>query len=340
MRLTLATSALLAFPTVSSSEFQNHEVITKRAKSAGQLRMLKNTLFYNKNRYAAQRGNPAGNASNRQAFSMPRHTGVLKNKNKDENRRTLQAGADCDPTAALVDVDTGILQFGTSDLICVSDDASMGGVCTSFTDYADDLSDALIDGLAGFIFAALCGGLGDCDCQEFDLTAGAGIIKCTSAMCEDESCNLCASREQTLVLEGNTTIKSSVCGKVFEPYEQSYCYNVMYDTEDRSASTCEINIGGTPCTSCVYDTTKCSTFDCTNTVDEAQAGNMCTDTPLPIQKEIDTIVNDANFNPAPAAATCEDVLGRGSSAAAGAAGSLLLVASTFASMVVVGYLIV
>jgi hypothetical protein len=84
MRLTLATSALLAFPTVSSSEFQNHEVITKRAKSAGQLRMLKNTLFY-KNRYAAQRGNPAGNASNRQAFSMPRHTGVLKTRTR---RRT------------------------------------------------------------------------------------------------------------------------------------------------------------------------------------------------------------------------------------------------------------
>jgi hypothetical protein len=208
MRLTLATSALLALPTVSSSDLllaqhKNHEeVITKRPKSAGQIRMLKNTLY-------SHRGSRE-NFSNRQAFSMPaprlgktnlfETTGVLKNNNKEPNRgRTLQAaGAACDPTAPRINVDTGILQCGNADLTCVEQEdinnpSNMGGICTSSTGDADDLSDGLINGVAGFIFAALCSLGADvgysCDCQEFDLAAGAGTIKCKFAMCEDASEN-------------------------------------------------------------------------------------------------------------------------------------------------------
>jgi hypothetical protein len=56
-------------------------------------------------------------------------------------------------------------------------------------------------------------------------------------------------------------------------------------------------------------------------------------------EEIDTVVNDVNFDPA-AAAACEDVWGKGSGAAGldGKTGSLLA-ASIIATIMVVGYLI-
>jgi hypothetical protein len=375
MRLTLATSALLALPTsaaASHDEFllaqqPNHQGITKRANpSAGQSRVLKNMLHG-----AQQRGN-VRRLGKADLFENAR---VLKNKNK--NRRTLQEGAECDPTGDAIDLDTGVLRCGTVDLICIPSDATIptAGVCTSFGgglegDECDPTADAidmdtgvfqcgfglsctpndtstmggtcdglgngigdgldgfdgLGDALNGFIFAALCNGNYDsCDCSEFDLTFGTGAINCEFCISTDD---LSATNVQTINVEENAILSSFSCGTVTKPYEQSYCYNVVYDQEDASASTCEVTVGDDTCTSCVYDL-ECTTFDCTNTVGNAIAGDFCDDYPLPIINEIDGIVDDPNFNPDDA--KCD-----------GAAGLIgkYLAASTFATMVVIGYFIV
>jgi hypothetical protein len=129
-------------------------------------------------------------------------------------------------------------------------------------------------------------------------------------------------------VEENAILSSVSCGRVIKPYEQSYCYNVAYDQEDASASTCEITVGDETCISCDYVYDGCTAFDCTNTVGNAIAGDFCIDYPLPIVNEIDDIVDDPSFNPDDA--KCD-----------GAAGLIgkYLAASTFATMVVVGYLI-
>jgi hypothetical protein len=128
MRLTLATSALLALPAsgAASHEFllsqRNHQGITKRASntSAGQKRVLKHMLHG-----AQQRGNRPRLLGKGDLFA---NAGVLKNK----NHRTLQEGIACDPTADAVDLDTGIIQCGTEDLICTPDATNTTvGVCTS-----------------------------------------------------------------------------------------------------------------------------------------------------------------------------------------------------------------
>jgi hypothetical protein len=372
MRLSLATSALLTLPIVSSEELlahhqQDHEVTTQRVKpAAGQRRMLKNTLY---NSYATQRGYPPKNS-----LSMPRlgqtdsgienkNTGVLKNKNKKS--RTLQANTECDPTADVFDADTGILQEcgGAYDLICVPQETStMGGLCIPVDEYRADLSNQLTDALtemvASSLFAVHCMDDGDCGCtSDLDVTAGSGTVECTKSFCVDGTdCELCASKTQTFVFEGNTITKASVCGTVLQPYEQSYCYTIVYAVEDTTTTTCEMSIGGRTCASCDYST-DCTTFDCTNTVPEGQEGNTCTDFLLPILEEIDTLVinNDGEMFD-PDTAMCEHVLVSnvlvsmtpGSAAAAAAAapgwsgkivGSLLVASVTLATIMVVRYLI-
>jgi hypothetical protein len=278
-----------------------------------------------------------------------KNTGVLKNKNK--NSRTLQAGAECDPTADVFDADTGIL-CGSYELVCVPQETStMGGLCIHVDEYLEDLSNQVTDALddvsdmvASSLFAVLCADDGDCDCSQLDVTSGAGTVRCTKAFCVNGThCGLCASKTQTFVFEGNTTTMGYVCGTLLQPYEQSYCYMVVYDPSVDSTNTCEMRIGGKTCTTCDYSI-DCTTFDCTNTVPEGQEGNTCTDFLLPILEEIDTLVkrNGAIFDPD--TATCEDGLSWPQfSGAAGWSGKMgyLLVASraVVATIMVVGYLI-
>jgi hypothetical protein len=94
-----------------------------------------------------------------------------------------------------------------------------------------------------------------------------------------------------------------------------------------------------------------TTFDCTNTGDKGQKGSMCTDRPLPVLEEFNMDVNDDEDDFEPVIATCKDVLSPKESGAAGglsagdgAAGlsgkmGSILAASTFATIMVVGYLI-
>jgi hypothetical protein len=316
MHLTLATSALLALPsTASHNKFlltQNHEVNTKRANHVGQRRALTGMLH----RGVKHRGNP-------QAASMPRpgitslfeNTGVLKNKNINKNFRTLEAGDECDPNDSPIDLDTGILQCGSIGLICTPNDSStMGGTCDG---------DGQDDGLDALFLALVCTVANEyCDCKEFDSTAGTGKIECYYCIAPED---IKASYRLTLVVEENDIIASSVCGYIHEPYKQSYCYNTEYDQQDRAASKCEITVGQDTCTSCDYDIL-CTTFDCTNTVGNAIAGDFCDDHPLPIIGEIEKIVTDPNFDPEDAVCGAAGLIGR------------LLAASTFATMVV-GYLI-
>ena len=316
MRLTLATSTLLALPAVSSSEIllaQNHEeVITKRANSAGagqRHRVLKNML------HAVQRGYPKDSSSNPQVVSISRqgktdlfeNTGVLTNK----NHRTLEEGDECDPTAPSIETDTGILQCGGDELSCTEDVTSaMGGVCT-YIPY-------------DFGFASFCY-VPSCDCNEFDEDTETGTIKCE--ICNSSN-NLSGSIVQTIVAVEGLPISRSSCGTISEPYEQSYCYNVEYDLEE-SMGTCEIAIGNQTCASCVFDNdSDCgTTFDCTN-ADNGQAGESCNDFPLPILEELDIVLNNPNFDPADG--RCDG--------AAGLRGNILA-ASTFLTTMVVGYLI-
>jgi hypothetical protein len=277
--------------------------------------------------------------------SIFENTGVLKNK---KNSRTLQDATECDPTAD-ADPATGILQCGTSGLFCVpSETSTLGGLCTTYGEYFDYQFDLLCTDEAY-----------NCDCSGLNITARSGTFNCTPAFCTDDNCDFCISAELTSVIEGYSTPSKSECTTLLVPYEQSYCYTVFLN------STCEISIGGITCNSCEYSTYDCTTFDCSNTGDKGQKGNLCTDSLLPVLEEFNMIVNDDDFEPA--IATCKDILspkdsgaaGEGSAGAAGlteedklgqgsagdgAAGlsgkiGSILAASTFATIMVVGYLI-
>ena len=281
MRLTLATSALLALPAVSSEfllaqQDAHEEVITRRAKSGpGQRRMLKNMLS------AAQRDSSSPHAAAMPHLGKPElffeNTGVLKNK----KHRTLNEGDECDPTESL---DAGILQCGSADLICIDDaTSSKGGVCLSFETVIDELCYSDPD---------------YCGCEDLDKASGSGNLICEYCVAP-ASGNLEASVAYTVEYMGFEPTSYSICSEITKPSEQFICYNVNFQ-----ASTCEISIGPTisgmtTCDRCFFDTTGSGStiFDCRNVAMGRQAGNLDNnDFPLPILEGIFARLEDVNFD--------------------------------------------
>jgi hypothetical protein len=236
---------------------------------------LKNMLYG-----AQQRGNMPRPGKR----SLFENAQVLKNK----SHRTLVEGTECDPIADTVNLDIGIIQSGTVDLICTEVSTSTTpGVCISIGgEHGDGQDDTQVS-----YFAYLCE-RDPCDCSEFDLNAGTGTIACAYCIYIDDNS---IKVEGALSFEEDAALFRSNCVTVTKPYEQSYCYNTTFNQEDRAASTCEITIGDEPCTSCDYADPVCTAFDCTNTVDHAQAGNICDDPILPIVNHIRDIRGD-NFD--------------------------------------------